>query len=318
MKICENLYEDINFEPDSIQPCCNVHGIEVPKFPYSGGAFPAQAYLDHVNKVIEDLQKSGNVCKGCPDLKTLPDGRNYGARMLFRTVSFNQHRFFCNCKCDYCDLWQHKDRGYGYDVMPALESLKEMELLDENCFFSWGGGEPSILPCFEKASGWITENGYGQNVHTNALIYSPAIGKMLKRGQGQINISLDSSSPEIYRAVKGVDGFAKVADSLKRYVHDARDSAQVIVKYIIFEKNNRIPEIKRFIKLCSSLGLKHIQLSLDFREINANSVSEQTCLAAAFLRARGRECGLGVSSFYLPREIEEKIKNLEAANFGKF
>lgn len=315
MKICENLYKDINFEPESIQPCCNIHGIVVPQFPFSGGAFPARAYLDHINNVIEELQKSGNICKGCPDLRVLPDGRNYGARMLFRSVSFNQHRFFCNCKCDYCDLWQHKDRGYGYDVLPALESLKEQNLLDENCFFSWGGGEPSILPGFENAASWVTGHGYWQNVHTNALIYSPAIGKMLKRGQGQINISLDSSSPQIYKAVKGVNGFAKVTDSLKRYVHDARDTSQIVLKYIIFEKNNSIPEIEHFLKLCASLGIKHIQLSLDFREINANSVSEQTCLAAAFLKTRGEEYGLEVSPFFLPREIEEKISKISDANF---
>lgn len=244
------------------------------------------------------------------------DGNHIEAAMQFKTVSFNQHRFFCNCKCEYCDLWPHKSRGYGYEVLPTLESLQAKNLLDKNCFFSWGGGEPSILPGFENAAQWITKHGYWQNVHTNALIYSPAIGRMLRRGQGEINISLDSSSPEIYKAVKGVNGFAKVVDSLKKYVADARSPEQIVLKYIIYEKNNQIPEIAQFIKMCASLGIRIIQLSFDFREVNANKVSEQTYIAAAFMSRQAQKFGMGVKPFYLSKEAVEKINNIAIANFS--
>lgn len=315
MKFCINLFNDVNFEPDSIQPCCNVHGIEVPKFPFSGGEFPAQAYCEHIKNVLARIRNSENVCKGCPQLQTI-DENHIEAAVKFKTVYFNQHRFFCNCKCEYCDLWPHKSRGYGYEVLPTLESLQTQDLLDKNCFFSWGGGEPSILPGFEDAAQWITKHGYWQNVHTNALIYSPAIGRMLRRDQGEINISLDSSSPEIYRNVKGINGFARVVDSLKKYVADARSPAQIVLKYIIYEKNNQIPEIAQFIKMCASLGIKKIQLSFDFREVNANKVSEQTYVAAAFMSRQARNFGIEASPFYLSREAVEKINNIAMTNFS--
>lgn len=315
MKFCKNLFHDINFEPDSIQPCCNVHGIEVPKFPFSGGEFPAQAYGAHIKNVMARIQNSENVCKGCPQLQTI-DKAHVETALTFKTVSFNQHRFFCNCKCEYCNLWPHKSRGYGYEVLPTLESLQAQNMLDKNCFFSWGGGEPSILPGFEDAAQWITKHGYWQNVHTNALIHSPAIGRMLRRGQGEINISLDSSSPEIYKSVKGVNGFAKVVDSLKKYVADARSPEQIVLKYIIYEKNNQIPEIAQFIKLCASLGIKRIQLSFDFREVNAGKVSEQTYIAAAFMIRQAHNFGLEATTFYLSGEAIEKINNLLITNFS--
>lgn len=315
MKFCSNLFHDINFEPDSIQPCCNVHGIEVPKFSFSGGEFPAQAYRKHILDTLARIQNSENVCQGCPQLQTTAR-EEIEVPMLFRTVSLNQHRFFCNCKCVYCGLWPHKNRGYGYEVLSTLESLQAQNLLHGSCFFSWGGGEPSILPGFEDASQWIAKHGYWQNVHTNALIHSPAISRMLRRGQGEINISLDSSSPKTYRDVKGVNGFGKVMDSLGQYVADASSPEQIVLKYIIFEKNNRIPEIANFIKLCASLGIKNIQLSLDFREVNSNTVSEQTYLAAAFMAKQAQNTGIQLEPFCLSAEAQEKIVKLMGANFS--
>lgn len=129
-------------------------------------------------------------------------------------------------------------------------------------FSAGGGGEPSILPGFEDAAQWITKHGYWQNVHTNALIYSPAIGRMLRRDQGEINISLDSSSPEIYRNVKGINGFARVVDSLKKYVADARSPAQIVLKYIIYEKTTRYRKLRNSSKCAHLLASKKFSFHL--------------------------------------------------------
>lgn len=69
--------------------------------------------------------------------------------------------------------------------------------------FSWGGGEPSILKGFEEASLWVTERRYWQNVHTNALRFSPAIAFLPQAQRGEINISLDSGTAETSQKVKG-------------------------------------------------------------------------------------------------------------------
>lgn len=68
--------------------------------------------------------------------------------------------------------------------------------------------------------------------------------------------------------------------------------------------------------MCASLGIRIIQLSFDFREVNANKVSEQTYIAAAFMSRQARNFGIEVRPFYLSPEDVEKISNIAIANFS--
>ncbi|EGW49794.1 hypothetical protein HMPREF1022_03095 [Desulfovibrio sp. 6_1_46AFAA] len=225
MKFCLNLCNDINFEPDAVQPCCNVHAIAVPRFPFTGGRLDMAAYARHIQNVVEQLQKGGAVCRGCPECIEINAPQDSAARLLFRSVSINMHRHLCNCRCVYCDLW--RGHGAGYAILPVLRNLEEQKVLRRDCFFSWGGGEPGILPDFEEASQWILHNGWPQYVHTNALRFSPAIAALLREGKGGVNVSLDSASPEVYRAVKGVDGFTRVTANIERYRAAAREAGLI-------------------------------------------------------------------------------------------
>ena len=63
MRICFKLFNDINFEPDAVQPCCNVHWIHVPRFPFSGGKLDMHAYAQHISRVVEALQGNEPLCK---------------------------------------------------------------------------------------------------------------------------------------------------------------------------------------------------------------------------------------------------------------
>lgn len=86
MKFCLNLCNDINFEPDAVQPCCNVHAIAVPRFPFTGGRLDMAAYARHIQNVVEQLQKGGAVCRGCPECIEINAPQDSAARLLFRSV----------------------------------------------------------------------------------------------------------------------------------------------------------------------------------------------------------------------------------------
>lgn len=304
MKYCHNLLNDINFEPASLQPCCNTRALKVPSFPYSGGPVNLRAYADHIARTLSEIQTAGDVCKGCPKLMDIDQdflGVN-GAK--FKTVSINMHRHFCNCRCVYCDLWQHGDKGYGYDILPGLKSLREQGALADNALFAWGGGEPGILPTFDEAASWAFNCGYSQVVHTNALRFSAPVAELLAGGMGAVNISLDSCSRETYKAVKGLDGFHRVLDTVRRYA--AANADMVVLKYIVFEANNEPGEIENFLQLSRKLGVR-VQYSLNFVEINNNAVSEKTLLAAAYLHKRAKQLGLKCSAFCIDPVWEEKI-----------
>lgn len=305
MKSCLSLFNEINFEPEFLSPCCNIHNIRIPAFPYKGGPIDLQAYGEYMSSVQDELQTETDLCKGCPNLINYTFTHN-SLSGLFRAISLNMHRFYCNCKCVYCDLWHHRSKGYGYDPLDGIISLHENRVMEKNCRVHWGGGESSILPFFENTSKWLLENGYLQYIHTNALKFSPTMAKLLRRKMGKLDISLDSSSEEVYRQVKGVDGFKQVLDNLKRYSLEGGPEL-INLKYIIFDANNDIGEISRFLRIAKSLGIRQIEISLDFRDINNNRVSDKTISAAAFMEIQAQAMGFDFMRFYPDKILSDKI-----------
>lgn len=124
MKICAKMFNELNFEPVSISPCCNTRALKIPAFPYSGGEIDLEKYGKHIENVLLDIQSGSNTCKNCPELVEI-DGSPHITNGKFHAISINMHRHFCNCKCCYCNLWQYADKGMGYNILPALKSLKE-------------------------------------------------------------------------------------------------------------------------------------------------------------------------------------------------
>lgn len=316
MNICPSLFHDINFEPTCVQPCCNVHGTTVPQFPFTGGKLDMAAYAAHIEQVFERLQApDASLCRTCPQLTTLPDREQIDVRMQFKSVSINMHRYHCNCRCVYCDLW--KGKGDGYPILPALQSLVEQKVLAPDCYFAWGGGEPSILKEFDETSLWLMKQGWRQYVHTSCLRFSPAIAAILQASQGIVDVSLDSATPQTYQRVKGLDGFDRVRENLVQYVKASVHPENVYLKYIVFELNNSMQEIEKFLELCGQLGVVCVQYSLNFKELNAGGPSAKTLMGAAWFAHRAEQLGLQCSPFSIPPQYQEKIDTLRQENFGK-
>lgn len=312
MKYCYKLFYEINFEPACLSPCCNTQNIAVPEFAYAGGPIDLQAYAGHIQKTFDEIQRDGKVCKGCSDLGEI--GEFPGMSGKFNAVSLNMHRHFCNCKCSYCDLWQVRQPNMGYDPLPGLISLHGQGAMDKHCLIAWGGGEPSILPTFEAASSWATRNGYYQRIHTNALKFSESIANMLEGGTGEINISLDSGSPETYQRVKGVNGFERVYANLKEYAR--RNSKKIALKYIIYERNNTIRDVERFLGIASSLGIKNIEFSFNFKELQKNSISAATLQASAFLLGAAKARHFNLAPFAIPQKWMDRLDEFIGQTYG--
>jgi sulfatase maturation enzyme AslB (radical SAM superfamily) len=308
MPFCPHFWRDINFEPDAIQPCCDVRALgTVPRFPHAGGDLDVAAYEVHILHVIKELQTGGDVCRGCPELtgKDAPGGTGPIGRLRLRTVSLNMHRHICNCRCVYCDLWRHPAKCH--DILPALRSLASHRALRPDCFFSWGGGEPTLLREFPSIAEWIAYRGHSQYVHTNALKHSDAIASLLKSDKFGINISLDSASAQTYNAIKGVDGFGRVKKNITRYIAEAADPSQVTVKYIIFSMNNNLSEITKFVTLCKDIGIKSVQFSFDFRDLKKKLVSNDSMIAASELIYRTALDGIRCEPFFVDAELLQPI-----------
>lgn len=315
MRFCSKFVHDINFEERALQPCCNVHNSIVPKFPFNGYKINMDVYTHYIEKVIDEVQmNSPHVCNGCPELVDVPH-YNGIKKITFSTLSLNHHRHLCDCRCVYCDLWKPGRHPRPFAILPPIMSLHDQGALQKNCFISWGGGESTLLPDFVSASHWIYEHGYPQYIHTNALRHSAWIGDLLASGQGRLNVSLDSGSATGYARVKGGDWWEKVVASLEKYFAMAKTPEQIDIKYIVFEQNNKIIEIERFFNFCRHLGVRSVQFSFDFEEVNEGMVSEQSILGAAYFMQRAQGLAFTCEPFFVGSSLLARIDTVRKKFF---
>lgn len=304
MKYCPSLTRDINFEESAITPCCNTRGLKIPAFEFHGDPVDMDAYALYLQQVSNEIQKGGPVCRGCPQLIEAPGATD--AELCFATVSINMHRFYCNCKCVYCDLWKPRQKKRPYSILPPLRSLHDNGFLKKDCSISWGGGEPTILPEFEEAAQWAEQNGYFQIVHTSGIHFSPALADLLGRGRGMVNISLDCSTPATYRRVKGVDKFQEVTGTIEKYAKAGVPGA-VTLKYIVFGENNSISEIDGFLAFCARNRIQSVSYSFDFREANSGTVSAKSIIGAAFFLKRAAALGISADAFFVDAQLAARV-----------
>lgn len=137
----------------------------------------------------------------------------------------------------------------------------------------------------------------------------------MKDGRGGVNVSLDSASPSTYERVKGLDGFARVCENLEHYMADALTPDNVHLKYIIFELNNSLAEIRAFLALCARMGISNVQYSLNFQELNGAGPSKKTLLGAAFFQFLATEMNMKCAPSFIPPPWQQAIDALRAEHF---
>jgi len=320
VKYCKFMLEFLNFESNSIQPCCGIESLHLPsEFIYSGGNFNIDSYREYINKCIEELQRDTYLCDGCSSLietnKTLP--QLLEEKFNFKTIIFNSHRLFCNCKCVYCTFWQQIPQSGAkkapYPMFEITKQLVKNNMVDNKCEFRWAGGEPTILKEFEPAAQWLMEQGYFQTILTNALQISPVIITMLKAEKCSLLISIDAGTSAMYKKVKGIDGWEKVKSVCSLYSSHSAKSELIVLKYIIFDMTSDISEITRFFDFCIEIGISHVAYSLDFVEVQVRSVSQQTLNSAAFFIYQAKQMGLNCQPFSVCEPYQSQINDLVKA-----
>ena len=88
------------------------------------------------------------------------------------------------------------------------------------------------------------------------------------------------------------------------------------MKYIIFDDTNDVAQVEKFFQVCLRFGIRKVQYSLNFKEINRSAVSAKTLIAAAFFKARATELGLDAESFYIDPSMAARIRAYEAELFA--
>ncbi len=154
-----------------------------------------------------------NVIKGIAEYGiTLPQ-RLYAPFLVVWNFTYK-----CNLKCKHC----YSNAGRKEKELSLEEKINVIEQLDEAgvVAVSFSGGEPLIHKDFWDVAKFAVKKGFHTSVATNGTLITNNVAEKLKEiGIDYIEVSLDSSKPEIHDAFRGVNGaFEKALNGIKNCV----------------------------------------------------------------------------------------------------
>lgn len=204
-----------------------------------------------IKREYREIQKRGETVEGCRGCVFLEENfwsqENYIDNIIF------DHFTKCNCHCSYCYTEEDK-KSYNslktYNIYPIIKDMFDKKIIRRGGAIGFGGGEPTILPEFDKLINLFLKNGFDDmRVPSSGIKYSPVIAKGISTGQLTVVISIDSSCKETYKKIKQIDAFDKVCANLKKYAKAQKRSFNVISKYIIIPNvNDTIEELDNWLK----------------------------------------------------------------------
>ena len=193
-----------------------------------------------IKNQYREVQKRGDTVEGCRGCVFLEEN-DWIQSDYIDSIIFD-HFTKCNCNCTYCYTEEDKKRYNSlktYNIFPIIEDMYKLNILKVGGSIGFGGGEPTILPEFEKLLNFLIKKGFRNiRVPSSGIKYSRVIEKGIKTGQVTVVVSIDSSSSETYQKIKQINAYNVVSKNLIRYAKAQKNSYNVISKYIIIPNIN--------------------------------------------------------------------------------
>ncbi len=219
-----------------------------------------------IKEEYRNIQKRGDTIPGCRGCVFLEE-RYWPQENYIDSIVFD-HFTRCNCNCSYCYTEEDK-KGYNklktYNIYPIVKEMFKKNIIRPNGAIGFGGGEPTILPEFEKLLSLFIKEGFSDiRIPSSGIKYSPIIAKGISTSQVTVVISIDSSSREIYKEIKQIDKYKTVSNNLKKYAKAQKLSYNVISKYIIIPGiNDTEEEIDNWLKFNKENRIEIIVIDIE-------------------------------------------------------
>ncbi|MCD7780254.1 MAG: radical SAM protein, partial [Candidatus Gastranaerophilales bacterium] len=114
-----------------------------------------------IKNEYRNIQKSGNTVEGCKGCVFLEENdwlqEDYIDNIIF------DHFTKCNCACSYCYTQEDKKRYNTlktYNIYPIIKDMFDKNIIRKNGAIGFGGGEPTILPEFDKLISLFLKNNF--------------------------------------------------------------------------------------------------------------------------------------------------------------
>lgn len=283
---CDQLNTTITFFHDKVISCCTHYGSPTYYSKYDKEnidfSFISEKKVEFLSNLLNGIETEYE-CKKCPYLRKSTQEDKISLQFSYINISHWTH---CNCGCIYCARHNNSyfkietktKKSQYYDFLPILKEMYKKNLIDkENVTFCFQGGDISVLKEFKDILKCIRDYGYKNiQILTNNIIYHPDLKKIINENNNHIMItaSLDSGTRETYKKIKRVDKFNDFISNLKKYVKGI-PYPNIKIKYLLVKNyNDNEQELKTFINLMSKIGIKQVELDIDFSiiaEVNKNS-----------------------------------------------
>lgn len=271
IKSCMPLQRDLYYDyTGELSFCCNGMCPRIPANEKIDAAGLRKLRDELLKMIEEDRVPSDSPCAGCAQIKEtfypkVPKGRAVG--------------YFCdnvcNYRCSYCTI---KDglgtrNAAGHQTMNELiDAFKQEDMLDDNFEATFTtAGEPTLYP--GRKAVYQGFEGDTFVVNSNGYLFDQDLFDLMNRKKVLIITSVDAGTRETCQKIKGVDGFERVRENLKKYAQSALGI--VAPKYIFIPGDNDKPEeIDGFIEFCVKTGSAFALASPEFNSISR--ITEQT------------------------------------------
>jgi len=133
-------------------------------------------------------------------------------RLISRPVLCNYYvTYRCNATCAFCDIWEKPSPYVTLEqVQKNLIDLKKLGVK----VIDFTGGEPLLHREIDQILASARQMGFITTLTTNALLY-PKWAERIKGKISMLHFSLDSADETKHNAMRGVDCFGHVMESIK-------------------------------------------------------------------------------------------------------
>ena len=210
------------------------------------------------------------------------------------STMFVMYTLSCNSKCKMCSFWKNVEESYIdneliYNVVEELYSNKLRAV-----FFT--GGECLIrAKSLFELSDRLLKNfpDLKLKINTNGLLlkkFAPEIAKYFDT----VVISMDSTEPEIYRKIRGVNGIDIIKEGINK-VREIKPDIRISLRCIILEEN--IDSLEKLIDYAIDVNIDKLSFKAEDRETE-------------YAFGRGKAVTAQVYSKEFIKELEIKVDKL--------
>ncbi len=168
----------------------------------------------------------------------------------------------CNSRCAYCDMWKNKpgnEPGTG-EWKRIIDELAALGVV----ILTFSGGEPFIRKDLFELGSYAQSRGLFTVVVTNLSLFRESDIEKIAESFGFFGISIDSTRPETYREIRGVDWLERTKENVRRLMAGLTAlKADVPVCGMVTLSNRNAGEIHELIHLVfDDLGMDTISFNL--------------------------------------------------------